>query len=124
MSDRFGELLDKMRLIYNAKAADYGGNLKAAERFGVPAWVGCLIRANDKMARLQTFARQHSLTNESAYDSLLDLANYALLAYIELEREKEEENRILTALARPVEYPESLTAVLQKANSLGLYEPV
>lgn len=92
MTDRFGELLDEMRALHDAKASDYGENLKAAEAFGVPSWVGCLIRANDKMARLQTFAKKGSLKNENALDSLIDLANYALLAYIELEAQIERSN--------------------------------
>ena len=79
-------LLDEVREMHIRKSADYGdgedplANIRASEGFDVPAWVGALIRANDKMIRLQTAARGQTLVNESIEDSLLDLASYALIA--------------------------------------------
>jgi hypothetical protein len=51
--------------------------------------VGCMVRANDKMKRLQTFAIKGSLANESVEDSLLDLAVYAIIG-LQLFREQSE----------------------------------
>ena len=72
--------------IHDRKGKDYGtdaddrANLRSSEAFGIPAWVGTLIRADDKMRRLQAFAKRGRLANESVEDSLLDLATYAVLA--------------------------------------------
>jgi hypothetical protein len=52
------------------------------EDFGVDGWVGALSRGNDKMKRLQKVARGGTLSNESAWDSLIDLAVYAVIAAV------------------------------------------
>lgn len=81
----FTQLLDEMREMHLKKGADYGrtadpyANVRASEDFGVPGWVGCMIRANDKMRRIQKFAQTGVLENESVRDSLLDLAVYAVI---------------------------------------------
>lgn len=85
---RFMALLDEMRILHCRKGNDYGkktdylSNLRASERFGVPAWIGSLIRLNDKMVRLENVATGVELTNESAEDSLIDMACYSLLTLI------------------------------------------
>lgn len=66
------KLLGEMRELHCRKAADYGrpedslANCRASERFGVPAWVGTMIRANDKMQRVQSFIANGSLLYEDA----------------------------------------------------------
>lgn len=91
---RFHALLKKIGDLHDMKQCDYGAkgdpfaNVRASEAFGVPGWVGCVIRANDKMKRLQTFAKSKTLKNESVEDSLMDLAVYALIALILFEEEK------------------------------------
>lgn len=47
--------------------------------------MGAIIRGTDKVRRLQTLHRKGSLANESAYDSLKDLAVCALIAYVLME---------------------------------------
>lgn len=84
--ERFLSVLDEMRRLHVKKGADYGtdqdcfANIRASEAFGVQPWRGALMRANDKMARLQTYCRKGTLANEGVEDSLLDLANYAVIA--------------------------------------------
>ena len=41
-----------------------------------------MVRANDKVKRLQNFARKGSLANESAEDSFDDLAVYAIIGKV------------------------------------------
>ena len=98
-SQAFHDVLAEMGLLHNQKQADYGrtndpfANIRASEDFDIPAWVGCLTRANDKMRRLQKAATGAELTNESVEDSLLDLAVYAaigLVLYRETTGEKTE----------------------------------
>jgi hypothetical protein len=49
-----------------------------------------VIRANDKMARLQTFVRRRQLRNESVEDSLRDLAVYAVIALVLYEEHQQQ----------------------------------
>ncbi len=87
-SQAFHDVLAEMGLLHNQKQSDYGrtndpfANIRASEDFGIPAWVGCMTRANDKMRRLQKAAQGGTLTNETAEDSLLDLAVYAAIGLI------------------------------------------
>lgn len=92
---RFHELLRQMGRLHAKKGADYGAesdqfsNVRASSDWGVPAWVGAMIRATDKVKRLQRFAQRGSLVNEGAEDSLMDLSVYALIALILLREEAE-----------------------------------
>jgi hypothetical protein len=85
---RFLALLDDIERLHAAKQADYGrdadpfANVRASEEWGVDPWVGALIRATDKVRRLQTYAVKRSLVNEGVEDSLMDLAVYSLIALI------------------------------------------
>jgi len=95
-SKRFYDYLIEAGILHSRKQADYGrsedpfANVRASEDFGVPAWVGCMIRANDKMRRLQTFSKTGTLTNEGVKDSLLDLAVYALIGLVLFEEESQD----------------------------------
>jgi hypothetical protein len=85
-SKEFHKELGELGKLHDRKQQDYGtdtdpfANVRASEDFGVPAWLGCLIRMNDKMSRLKTFSKSGSLTNEGVEDSLQDLAVYSLIA--------------------------------------------
>lgn len=81
-------MLREMGELHDRKQADYGrehdpfANVRASLDFGVPGWIGCMVRANDKMRRIQTFAQRGSLANESVEDSLLDLAVYSVIGLV------------------------------------------
>jgi hypothetical protein len=85
---RFHELLKIIGDLHDKKQEDYGtdddpfANVRASERWGVPAWVGAMVRLHDKVHRLQRFAKRGMLANESAKDSMLDIAVYSLMALI------------------------------------------
>lgn len=82
----FTAILDEIADLHDRKQQDYGretdpyANVRASEDFGISGWIGTVIRANDKMRRLQKFAQTETLVNESVEDSLLDLATYAIIA--------------------------------------------
>lgn len=84
----FYRIVEEMKALHEKKAADYGlgkdvlANCRGSTDFGMPAWVGVAMRMNDKMTRLKSFAQKGTLANESVEDSLIDLANYAVLALI------------------------------------------
>lgn len=91
---RFHDLLEEIGELHDKKQQDYGrdddpfANVRASADWGVPAWVGALIRGTDKIKRLQKAARGGTLSNEGVEDSMMDLAVYALIALI-LYREGE-----------------------------------
>jgi len=91
----FEKVLEEMRQLQARKRKDYGSetdplaNIRSGSQFaGVSDWVGCLMRANDKMFRLSAAAKGSTLNNEGIEDSLLDLAIYAVHA-LTLYREQQ-----------------------------------
>lgn len=82
----FKDITDEMQELQESKGKDYGGegdplgNICDSIHFGIEPWVGAILRANDKMARLKTFIRVGRLENESVEDSIKDLAVYAIHA--------------------------------------------
>ncbi len=63
-------------------AHDALANFKASESLGLHPITGLLLRMQDKLQRLKSFANDGKLAvpNESAEDACLDLVNYAILA--------------------------------------------
>lgn len=84
----FEQVIAEIMAMHTKKQADYGradigdpfANVRASEDFGIPGWIGAIIRANDKVRRLQKAARGSKLVNESIEDSLLDAAVYFIIA--------------------------------------------
>jgi len=85
---RLHELLVEIGELHDRKQEDYGtdedpfANVRQSEQWGIPAWVGAMVRLNDKVKRLQNFAKKGTLANESAEDSMMDIAVYAIIALI------------------------------------------
>ena len=94
-SARFHEILKELGDLHDKKQMDYGraadpfANVRATEGFGVPAWVGAAMRANDKMIRIQKFAQDKTLANESVEDSFRDLAVYAVIGLVLFEEQRD-----------------------------------
>ena len=92
----FEDILLEMKCLHDKKQLDYGSkidpfaNVRASEDFGIPGWLGAVLRANDKMSRLKSFAEKGVLANEPVEDSLIDLANYAVIALV-LYREENDD---------------------------------
>ena len=88
---QFDALLAKMKQIHDAKGHDYEGdgrpyeNLRAGEDWNIEAWKYAMLRADEKMRRLKSFAKKGTLKNESALDSLLDIAVLAAIGYVLFE---------------------------------------
>ena len=80
-------ILDNMQKVYESKDNDYSatglpmGNLRKCEEAGIDAWRGCLVRIGDKMSRLENFINEKEflVISEKAEDTVVDLANYAIL---------------------------------------------
>lgn len=79
--------------LHDRKMADYGAeddpfaNVRASEEWEVAAWVGSMVRLNDKVRRLQSFARRGELANESAVDSIEDISVYAIISRVLYEHD-------------------------------------
>jgi len=83
----FSQITKKMADTYAAKNHDYGNAFgKSVEEFGL---VAAVVRMNDKMERIKSFAKmtpeQMKVKDESIQDTLLDLANYAVMTLVELK---------------------------------------
>jgi hypothetical protein len=90
----FDNILERMAVIHKAKNADYGSSYNLAPALlGIPAHVGLLVRMTDKLARACRLAQGQApqVEGEALQDTLLDLANYAVLAILALEGKRKNE---------------------------------
>lgn len=86
------KLLDDMHDLYIKKNADYGNSVHDTyEKYGL---VSFLVRMEDKLNRVRNLNKDDvklsdvKVKDEKIEDTLMDLANYAILAIMELKREK------------------------------------
>ena len=85
MTMNFREITDYMYQIYEKKNADYGDSFsKTFEEFGLTS---SAVRLNDKMERFKKLIKQDAqVKDETIKDTLLDLANYAVLTLVEMSK--------------------------------------
>ena len=83
------EIIDSMHDLYERKNKDYGDSVHDTyEKYGMTSF---LVRMEDKLNRTRTLTKDDAIAlvpDEKIEDTLLDLANYAVLAIIELRRDK------------------------------------
>ena len=93
----FRKITDKMIEIHRKKNTDYGGgdpfgNFREALDFNVSMFKGVLIRLSDKYSRLKSLSRKKDYVGEfegeSIEDTLIDLANYSIIALIMYREER------------------------------------
>ena len=89
---KFEQITDEMFDLYKRKNADYGNSVaKTFDEYGL---VSFLVRIEDKLNRISTLTKKSSteqqVKDEKIEDTLLDLANYSIMALIELDRVKSE----------------------------------
>ena len=101
-SEAFYKLLDQMKEVHNAKRHDYASkedvfkNFRTCEMADIPAWKGVAIRIGDKFSRLMSFVKQEELKvkDESIRDTLIDMANYAIICAILYDEAKDKQNHM------------------------------
>lgn len=83
----FRDIIEKMIQLYISKNKDYGNAFtQSYNEFGS---VMSAIRINDKLNRFKTLIRQNNaVKTESITDTLIDLANYAVMTIMEIEKRK------------------------------------
>ena len=82
--DQHKEICDYLHDLYYRKNRDYGSSV--TDTFNKYGLVSFLVRLEDKLNRARTLNEKGSakVTDEKLEDTLMDLANYAMLAVIEL----------------------------------------
>lgn len=83
----FIDITNSLTKIYQAKNQDYGNSFeKSLYKFGL---VASIIRLSDKMNRIESLSRTKAkVKDESIEDTLLDLANYAIMTVIWLRKNR------------------------------------
>lgn len=86
-SGEFRDITNSMIQTYQAKNQDYGNSFeKTLDRFGL---VASIIRLSDKMNRIESLSQTKArVKDESIEDTLLDLANYAIMTVIWLRKNR------------------------------------
>lgn len=81
----FKEVTEWMNNVYERKNADYGNSFgETFEEFGL---VSSAVRLNDKLKRFKRLIKQEAqVQDESIKDTLLDIANYAVLTLVEMSK--------------------------------------
>lgn len=84
---KFKEITDSMAKTYEAKNHDYGNSFdQSLNEFGL---VASVVRLGDKMNRIKSLIkREAQVKNESIEDTLLDMANYAIMTVLWMNNKK------------------------------------
>lgn len=87
--DKFISITNEMKNVYEIKNKNYGSSF--SEQFKEYGLTSVCIRLDDKIRRLKSLNKQLqegavNVDDESVRDTLLDLANYSILAMIELDK--------------------------------------
>lgn len=86
------EICDYIHNLYISKNSDYGNSVSDTfNKFGIDAY---LVRMYDKINRVYSLTRNNKdrkVEDEKIEDTLLDLANYAMIAVVELRNANKEE---------------------------------
>lgn len=86
---KFKEITNEMAELYERKQNDYNDSAhETFERYGLTSF---LVRLEDKLNRLYSLGylkNNQKVDDEKIEDTLLDLANYSIMAIIELDRAK------------------------------------
>lgn len=88
---RHGQICKELNTLYSRKNSDYGDSFHETWLEEGPAMAR--IRLSDKLQRFKRLTKtdgEQQVHDESIRDTLMDLANYAIMTIIELDREKED----------------------------------
>jgi glutaredoxin 2 len=85
--ERHNKVINEIHDTYIRKNEDYGNSFE--EQFNEYGLLSALIRLDDKMRRLKQLSKQEAkVKDESTRDTVLDLANYAIMTVMELDKNK------------------------------------
>ena len=96
-----GKLCDCLKNLYATKNADYGDSMHPLfEEYGLTAF---LVLFGIKIQRIKNLKDKDSRNYESLEDSLLDLANYALIAVTEIRAKNKDSEKDLSEAIKNTE---------------------
>lgn len=83
---QFMDITTNMAKTYAAKNHDYGNSFEQSlDKFGL---VASIVRMGDKMNRIESLSKKEAeVKDESIKDTLLDLANYAIMTVMWLSKQ-------------------------------------
>jgi hypothetical protein len=89
-------LTERIQRTYETKDVDYSendlpmGNFRESLELGILPWVGIMLRIGDKKRRVGSFIKRASylVKDENVDDTLVDLANYAVLGLVMFEEDE------------------------------------
>ena len=79
---------EQLNAIYDQKNRAYGNSF--SDTFNDLGIISAVTRISDKFNRLKTLAKNTEIPqgDESISDTLLDMANYCIMTYMELNKQK------------------------------------
>lgn len=88
---QFKEVVKGMISTYIRKNHDYGNSFdKSLDKFGL---VASVVRIGDKMNRIESLVQKKTMVqDESIRDTLLDMANYAIMTVMWMDNQKKCDN--------------------------------
>ena len=86
---KFKDITEEMNALYERKNHDYGNSF--SETFRKLGIISAATRMLDKMNRIVSLITkdQQKVNDESLRDTLIDIANYAVMTIIEIDKKKE-----------------------------------
>lgn len=86
---KFKDITDEMNALYERKNHDYGNSF--SETFRKLGIISAATRMLDKMNRIVSLVTkdQQKVNDESLRDTLIDIANYAVMTIMEIDKKKE-----------------------------------
>lgn len=109
-ANKLEELMNELLETFVAKNTDYGDSFaESFKEFGI---VSAVVRMNDKMNRIKSLSKKggRQVKDESLRDSLMDLANYALMTVVELDQQIDEWKKENTGT---IERPDAFEAAVK-----------
>ena len=89
---KFSEITKEMESLYTKKNTDYGNSFdKTLNEFGI---LPAVIRLSEKVDRLKAYCKNNAISvkDESIKDTLIDLANYAVMTRMWLDNDLSSNN--------------------------------
>ena len=86
---KFKDITDEMNALYERKDQEYGR--RCSETYRKRGIVSGATRMLDKMNRIVSLVTkdQQKVNDESLRDTLIDIANYAVMTIMEIDKKKE-----------------------------------
>lgn len=86
---KFNDITEEMNALYERKNHDYGNSF--SETFRKLGIISAATRMLDKMNRIVSLVTkdQQKVNDESLRDTLIDIANYAVMTIMEIDKKNE-----------------------------------